>query len=124
MLEQQFFSLSGQVAVVTGGGQGIGEAIARRLHAAGARLAILDLNEKSAKSVAESIAGIGVQCDVASAASVERSIAEVRSNLGRIDILVNNAGILGKTACIWELEEADLDALYNTNLKSVFLMCR
>jgi NAD(P)-dependent dehydrogenase (short-subunit alcohol dehydrogenase family) len=124
MPEQQFFNLNGQVAVVTGGGQGIGEAIARRLFAAGARVAILDLNEQSAKSVAESIAGLGVQCDVSNAASVESSVSEVHSNFGRIDILVNNAGILGKTACIWELEEADLDALYRVNLKSVFLMCR
>lgn len=124
MSHQQFFNLSGQVAVVTGGGQGIGEAIARRLHAAGARVAILDLNEQTAKSVAQSIVGFGVQCDVASSVSVEHSISEVRRNLGKIDILVNNAGILGKTAYIWDLDEADLDALYRINLKSVFLMCR
>jgi NAD(P)-dependent dehydrogenase (short-subunit alcohol dehydrogenase family) len=124
MSQQQFFNLSGQVAVVTGGGQGIGEAIARRLHAAGARVAILDLNEQSAKFVAQSMAGFGVQCDVASSVSVEHSISEVRRNLGRIDILVNNAGVLGKTAYIWDLDETDLDALYKINLKSVFLMCR
>jgi 2-dehydro-3-deoxy-L-rhamnonate dehydrogenase (NAD+) len=124
MSNLQFFSLSGQVAIVTGGGQGIGEAIARRLYAAGARVAILDLNEESAKSVAQSILGFGLQCDVASAASVSRSLSEVRQHLGRIDILVNNAGILGKTGCIWELGEEDLDALYQVNLKSVFLMCR
>jgi len=124
MPEQQFFSLAEQVAVVTGGGQGIGEAIARRLHLAGARVAILDLNPQNAESVAQSISGFGVQCDVASAASVERSISDVRRNLGKIDILVNNAGILGKTACIWDLGDADLDTLYNVNFKSVFLMCR
>jgi len=124
MSEQQFFSLSGQMAVVTGAGQGIGEAVARRLHAAGARIAVLDLNERNANAVAQSISGIGVQCDVANSASIDRAITEVRRQLGRIDILVNNAGILGKTAPLWEMEEKDLDAVYQTNLKSVFLFCR
>ncbi len=123
-MPEQFFNLSGQVAVVTGGGQGIGEAIARRLHAAGARVAILDLNQLSAAVVAESITGFSMQCDVGSAVSVEHAISEVRRNFGTIDILVNNAGILGRTACLWDLQETDLDALYQTNLKSVFLMCR
>jgi len=123
-MSQAYFKLDGQIAVVTGGGQGIGEAIARRLHAAGAQVAILDLNEQSAKSVAQSIGGLGVQCDVASAVSVDHAIREVRGKLGKLSIVVNNAGILGKTANLWELEESDLDAVYATNLKSVFLMCR
>jgi NAD(P)-dependent dehydrogenase (short-subunit alcohol dehydrogenase family) len=124
MPKAEFFKLDGQVAVVTGAGQGIGEAIARRLHAAGARVAILDLNEERAATVAQSMGELGIRCDVANAASVDGAIAEVRRNLGKIEILVNNAGILGKTACIWELDESDLDRLYQVNLKSVFLMCR
>jgi 3-oxoacyl-[acyl-carrier protein] reductase len=123
-MSENFFNLDGQIAVVTGGGQGIGEAIARRLHAAGAQIAILDLNEPCAKSVADSIAGFGIHCDVASAASVDHSIQVVRRNLGKISILVNNAGILGKTANLWDLTESDLDTVYATNFKSVFLMCR
>lgn len=124
MSEDLFFSLKGQVAVVTGGAQGIGEGIARRLHAGGARVAILDLNDESAKSVAQATDGVAVRCDIASAASVENAVSVVRRNLGRISILVNNAGIVGKTGHLWEIEEADLDTVYRVNLKGVFLMCR
>jgi 3-oxoacyl-[acyl-carrier protein] reductase len=124
MNEQAFFSLSGQVAVVTGGGQGIGEGIAQRLHAAGARVAVLDINVAAAEAVAQSMDGIGLQCDVTSSASVEKAIQEVRRQLGPIDILVNNAGITGRTLPLWQLDEAELDRVYAVNLKGTFLMCR
>jgi len=124
MSQQDFFSLDGQVAVVTGGGQGIGEGIAQRLHAAGARVAVLDLNQAAAETVARSTGGVGLKCDVASAASVEDAIKEVRQQLGPIDILVNNAGITGRTLPLWQLDEAELDRVYAVNLKGTFLMCR
>jgi len=124
MGEETFFGLKGQIAIVTGGAQGIGEAIARRLTSAGARVAIFDLNEPEAKSVAGSLGGVGVKCDISSAASVENAVREVRRQLGPIDIVVNNAGITGKTAALWELDERDLDQVYAVNLKGVFLMCR
>lgn len=118
------FSLNSQVAVITGGGREIGEGIARRLHAAGARVAILDLNAERAQAVARSLDGIGLECDVSSATSVEKAFAEVRKQLGPIEIVVNNAGITGRTVCLWELEESDLDEVYAVNLKGVFLVCR
>jgi len=124
MSEQPFFSLQGQVAVVTGAGQGIGEGIARRLAGAGARVAVLDLKADQARSVAESIGGLAVECDVASRVSVEKAVAEVQSKLGPASILVNNAGITGRTLPLTELEESDLDAVYSVNLKGVFLMCK
>lgn len=124
MRADEFFNLEGLVAVVTGGGQEIGEGIARRLHAAGARVAILDLKEENAQTVARSLEGLGLRCDVSSAAEVESAVGEVRQRLGGIDIVVNNAGIVGKTAPLWELEERDLDRVYAVNLKGVFLMCR
>jgi len=124
MSQQDFFSLDGRVAVVTGGGQGIGEGIAQRLHAAGARVAVLDLNQAAAETVARSTGGVGLKCDVASAASVEDAIKEVRKQLGPIDILVNNAGITGRTLPLWQLDEAELDRVYAVNLKGTFLMCR
>jgi 2-dehydro-3-deoxy-L-rhamnonate dehydrogenase (NAD+) len=124
MADNQFFSLKGQNAIVTGGGQGIGEGIALRLTSAGARVAILDLNEGQAKQVALSVGGVGLKCDVASVFSVESAVKEVRRLLGPIDIVVNNAGITGKTAVLWELDERDLDQVYGVNLKGVFLMCR
>ncbi len=124
MSEQPFFSLQGQVAVVTGGGKGIGEGIARRFAAAGARVAVLDMKADMARAVAEAIGGVAVECDVASAASVARAVAEVRRRLGPIDILVNNAGITGRNLLMWELEESDFDRVYAINLKGVFLMCK
>ncbi|MGO9272200.1 MAG: SDR family NAD(P)-dependent oxidoreductase [Terriglobia bacterium] len=124
MSANEFFNLEGQVAVVTGGGQEIGEGIARRLHAAGARVAILDLQEENAQAVARSLDGVGLRCDVSSAAEVESAVGEVRQRLGGIDIVVNNAGIAGKAAPLWDLEEGDLDRVYAVNLKGVFLMCR
>ena len=124
MSAQDFFSLEGQVAVVTGGGQGIGEGISQRLAAAGARVAVLDLKEDLARSVAESIGGVGIQCDVSSASSVEKAIGKVRGQLGPIDILVNNAGIAGRTLPLTELNEQDLDQVYAVNLRGVFLTCK
>jgi len=124
MANENFFSLEGQVAVVTGGGRGIGEGIATRLAAAGARLAILDANGAAAEEVALRVKGLGLVCDVSSAGSVQSAIDEVRRKLGPIQILVNNAGITGRTVPLWELAENDLDQVYAVNLKGVFLMCR
>jgi 3-oxoacyl-[acyl-carrier protein] reductase len=124
MDQENFFSLKNRVAVVTGGGQGIGEGIAERLHAAGAKVAVLDVNEEAAKSVAKAIEGVGVKCDVSSAPSVKEAIERVREVLGPIDIVVNNAGITGKTVRLWELEQEDMDRVYAVNLRGVFLMCR
>jgi 3-oxoacyl-[acyl-carrier protein] reductase len=124
MPAQGFFSLAGQIAVVTGGGQGIGEGIAKRLHSAGARVAILDLNEGNAKKVAQQLGGLGMKCDVSSADSVKQAVAAVQRELGDITILVNNAGVSGKAAYIWELDEKEIDSVYAINLRSVFLTCR
>jgi 3-oxoacyl-[acyl-carrier protein] reductase len=121
---QAFFNLEGQVAVVTGAGQGIGEAIARRLAAAGARVAALDIREELVQRVASALGTLGIACDVASAPSVQRAIERVHRKLGPVDILVNNAGITGRTLPLWQLEESDLDQVYAVNLKGVFLTCR
>ncbi len=124
MANEVFFSLAGQVAAVTGAGQGIGEGIATRLAAAGARVAILDTNGAAAAEVAGRLNGMGVHCDVTSAASVQKAIEAVEQQLGPIQILVNNAGIAGRTLPLWELDESDMDQVYAVNQKGVFLMCR
>jgi 3-oxoacyl-[acyl-carrier protein] reductase len=91
---------------------------------AGARVAVLDLQEQSAVAVAGEIGGLGLQCDVSSSGSVEHAFREIEQNLGPVDILVNNAGITGRTVPLWELDERDLDAVYAVNLKGVFLCAK
>jgi len=124
MANENFFTLQGQVAVVTGAGQGIGEGIATRLSQAGARVAILDTNRAAAEEVASRIQGVGLHCDVSSSVSVQQAIEEVQRQLGPIEILVNNAGIAGRSLPLWELEESDLDQVYAVNFKGVYLMCQ
>jgi NAD(P)-dependent dehydrogenase (short-subunit alcohol dehydrogenase family) len=90
--------LSGQVAVVTGGGSGIGRAIALRFAAEGARVAVADVNEEAATRVGSEIAahgggGRGHRVDVAASNEVDRFFARVVEEFGSVDVLVNNAGI-------------------------------
>jgi NAD(P)-dependent dehydrogenase (short-subunit alcohol dehydrogenase family) len=125
----QWLDLSGQVALVTGGGRGIGRAIARTLGAAGASVAVVyHTSRQGAENVvAEIRAGGGrataLQADVRRADQVEATVAAVVARLGRVDILVNNAGIftLGRQI---ELSEADWDAVFDTNLKGLWLCTR
>src|SRR5262245_24327133 len=84
---------SGHVAIVTGGGSGLGEATARALAARGARVAILDLGLDRAERVAAEIGGAAFDCDVSSAESAERATAAVVDRLGAPRVLVNCAGI-------------------------------
>ncbi len=84
---------SGQIAVVTGGGSGLGAATARALAAKGARVAVFDVGMKQAEAVASEVGGIAVKCDVSSAQAGEAAFAEVVEKLGSPRILVNCAGI-------------------------------
>jgi 3-oxoacyl-[acyl-carrier protein] reductase len=119
-----FFRLDGRVALVTGGGQGIGEAICRRLASAGAQVAVFDLHSENAGRVAGAIGGLGLSGDVTSEADIGRALAETQSRLGPLDILVNNAGIVGKTARLCELSKSDLERVLAVNLVGPFLWCR
>jgi NAD(P)-dependent dehydrogenase (short-subunit alcohol dehydrogenase family) len=84
---------SGQIAIVTGGGSGLGEATARALAAKGAKVAVLDVGMDRAEKVAADIGAIAVKCDVSSAESGESAVAEVAKKIGEPRILVNCAGI-------------------------------
>src|SRR5207302_10131891 len=90
------FRLDGKVAVVTGGGQGIGEAICRRLAAAGAKVGVFDMNADSAKWVASEIGGVPMVGDLTKEADLERVFGEVKAAAGPVDILVNNAGVASR----------------------------
>src|SRR5690349_10203943 len=98
-----FFGLSGQVVLVTGAGQGIGEGIARRLHQAGARVAVFDADAGRAERVARSLGGPALVGDVTSESDVGTAVARVAAELGPVSILVNNAGITGRTDVSWNL---------------------
>lgn len=120
-----YFDLNGQVAVVTGSAAGIGEAIARRLATAGARLFIADLNFAGAEAVAATIPGASaIEIDVAKSESVARAFAAIDAAAGKVDILVNNAGIGGQAAPLWEQTEEDWNRILQVNLTSVFLCSR
>ncbi len=84
---------SGHIAIVTGGGSGLGEATARALAAKGAKVAVLDVGMERAEKVAAEIGGIAVKCDVSSAEGAQAAVAEVAGKLGEPRILVNCAGI-------------------------------
>src|SRR5690348_10373714 len=120
------FDLNGQTAIVTGAAAGIGEAIARRLAAAGATIAVADLNFADATMVANSLPtdSFAVECDVSRRESVEHAAETVLAKAGQIDILVNNAGIAGRAAPIWEQTEEDWNRMIAINLTSVFRFCQ
>jgi 3-oxoacyl-[acyl-carrier protein] reductase len=119
-----FFSLEGQVAVVTGGGQGIGEAICRRLAQAGARVAVFDREAARARQVGHAVGGLGLAGDVTSEDDIARALAENERSLGPVAILVNNAGIAGRAGRAWELSKADWETVLAVNLIGPFLWCR
>ena len=85
--------LDGQVAIVTGGGSGLGAATAQCLARAGCRVAVLDINQAAAEASAQRIGGIGIVCDVADAASAEAAVTTARDAHGPARVLVNCAGI-------------------------------
>ncbi len=125
-----YFDLTGQTAVVTGAATGIGEAVARRLANAGARVAVADINVEGATAVAKSIAAatngraFPQPIDVTSRESVEKAVREVLARTQRIDIWVNNAGIAGRAAPLWEQTDEDWERIIAVNMTSVFYCCR
>lgn len=121
---EAFFSLAGQVALVTGGGQGIGAAIARRLHRAGARVAVFDADGPKAEEVAAALDGPALLGDVRSEADVSAALARAESELGPLTILVNNAGITGRTDLSWKLSPEELRNVLDVNVVGPFLFCR
>jgi len=119
--------LKDKVAIVTGGGKGIGRAIALRLAQDGAGVAILDIDLASAQAVAEEInglgsRGIGKKADLSLYAETKQAVDEVFSEFGRIDILVNNAGI-DQPKPFLETDDAFWNRFINVNYKSYLNAC-
>jgi NAD(P)-dependent dehydrogenase (short-subunit alcohol dehydrogenase family) len=117
--------LKGEVAIVTGGGAGIGRAIALAMAQEGADVAIWDVNEPLAEEGAAAVRKIGrkslaMKIDVSQSQEVNAGVQKVAEEWGRIDILVNNAGICEVTP-VDQIEERDWDRMFAVNVKGVFL---
>lgn len=118
------FRLDGKTAIVTGGGSGIGFAIASLFAKQGAHVEILELTQETADlaiAKIESTKGSGCarQCDVSNQAVVEETISKIHAECGRIDILVNNAGI-AQLGNVLDTSESDLDRVFQVNIKGVY----
>ena len=117
--------LAGNVAVITGGAQGIGLAVARRLAASGARIALWDLSQPTLdQAKADLPDALLVQTDVADYDSVTAAVAETERQLGRIDILVHSAGIAGKNAPLDEYELDEWRRVIEIDLNGTFYVNR
>ena len=118
--------LNKKVAIITGGGSGLGEAIALKFAAQGAQVVILDINQEKANSVAKQIgkSAIAFSCDVSSYEQVDEAVKKSISLFGKIDVVVNNAGWCNPNQPLWEVGEAIYDKLFSVNVKSIFNMAQ
>ena len=120
--------LNDKVAIVTGGSQGIGEAIARRYAREGAKVAILNRNTDKADAVIEAIRNDGgeadaFRCDIADVADINAACAAVLERFGAVNILVNNAGAYTMTP-LGETDETAVDTMLAVNIKGMFFLCQ
>ena len=113
--------LAGRTAFVTGGGQGIGEAIARAFAAEGAHVCVADIDLARAQALAERLgdSAVAVECDVAKRESVDRAVAAATARVGPIDILVNNAGII-RPAMLHKMTDVQWQAVLDVHLAGTF----
>jgi 3-oxoacyl-[acyl-carrier protein] reductase len=119
-LDPTAVSLAGKVAVVTGGGAGLGRGIAGGLAAFGADVSVWERDAESCASAAEEVGGLAVVTDVREADQIDRAVAATLDRYGRIDVLVNNAGGVFVSS-ILDVSEKGIDALHRANLRHVIL---
>ena len=116
-------ALDGKVALVTGGARGIGRAICEAMAAAGARVAVADLNENDAAATAKAIGGMAVQMDVTDFDGITTGVQQVEDAFGGIDILVNNAGIFNM-ASLDKVTPEDYRRQYDVNVGGTIFACK
>jgi NADP-dependent 3-hydroxy acid dehydrogenase YdfG len=116
---------SGAVALVTGGGRGVGANIAHELAGAGMRVAVAARTRAQVERVAQEIGGVALELDVSDEASVTRVVGDVERELGPIDLLVNGAGIANASeTAIWEQRAEDWWRVFEVNVLGTCLCCR
>jgi NAD(P)-dependent dehydrogenase (short-subunit alcohol dehydrogenase family) len=116
--------LEGQVALVTGGGRGIGAGIARELAAGGARVAVAARTHDETQQVAHEIGGLALELDVTDKTAVEQAVAQAEDELGPLTLLVANAGIGNQDGATWEVAPEDWWRVLEVNVLGVHLCCR
>ncbi|MBI1198681.1 MAG: SDR family oxidoreductase [Phenylobacterium sp.] len=114
-------TFDGAIAVVTGGASGIGEASARGLAAAGARVAVADLNIERAEAVAADIGGLAVPLDLAQEASIRAMAQRVEAELGPIEVLVNSGGVLQRPLPPEDLTLKEWDIVIRVDLRGLYV---
>ena len=115
--------LAGQVALVTGGGRGIGANVARELTAAGMRVAVSARTKEQVEEVAREIDGVAVVADVSKRDDVEAMVERVEREVGAIDLLVANAGIGNQSGATWEVDPGVWWRVFEVNVLGVHLCC-
>ena len=122
------YDLDGNVAIVTGGAQGIGRAIAERFLDSGAKVAIWDPDVALSEKTVDELSGVGeikaYGIDVTNSNGLGGAVDQVTADFGSIEILVNNAGIAGANATVWEYDTDEWLKTINVNLNGPFYCCR
>lgn len=119
-----------QVAVISGGADGLGKAIALRLAAEGAKIALFDVDEQGLSETVQLLesqgtAAMGVCVDIGNEQAVKTGFEAANEKFGKVDVVVNSAGIVGPTnTSILEYDTADFDRVYQVNLRGAFLMAK